>query len=250
MEKELNEKMLAISSDPAVQEIATALREKINELKMKRLALQETIQRKESNIKLLESKCNRLLVILTTCKKERDCVQFYLKDADVRVERARKCMRDCDEEVMNAQQDLDNLVDPELVHLFIGGLKNKEKRAASAKVELERSVASLKEIQEDLARAEEELEVHESSYALTLQKLEKEKTDLQTLKENDESNSESDVVRFDCQLKGFKEEDVSKVYQLHELEGKFIHMQCLRRKTELAIKTKTVAQFLPNPSKI
>lgn len=240
--------MSIISSDPAVQEIATVLREKINELKMKRLALHETIQRKESNIKLLEAKCDRLLLILTACKKERDCVQFYLKDAEVRVERARKCMRDCDEEVMSAQQDLDNLADPELVHLFLGGLKNKEKRAATAKVELERSVASCKEIQEDLARAEEELEVQESSHTLTLQKLEKEKKDLQALKENDESHSESDVVRFDCQLKGFKEEDVSKVNELHELEGKFIHMQYLRRKMELSIKKKTVAQFLPTSS--
>ena len=244
-EKELSQKMVGISSDSAVKEIAVVLREKINELKMKRLAHQENIDKKESNLKVLESKRDRLQLVVTACKKERDGVGLYLTDAEARVERARNCLRVLDEQVIVAQQEFNSIGSPDLVHLLLAGLKNKEKRAASAKAEVERSVASLKETQDDLTKAENELEVNENAYQVTIQKLEKEKTELGILKETRELNPENDAVLYDCQLKEFSLPAIAKVKDLYELEGQFIHMQYLRRKQELSLKKKTVAQFLP-----
>ena len=50
---------------------------------MKRSAYQQNIDEKESNLKVHESKRNRLQLVVTACKKERDSVGLYLTDENV-----------------------------------------------------------------------------------------------------------------------------------------------------------------------
>lgn len=246
-ESEITQQIVSVSSDSSVNDLVFCLREKIIELKRNRANVQETIASKEASIKALDAECNRLLVVVDACKKERDGVDIFVKDADAVVERAKLALNAIEEQFINAQVSLAEAKDDSLISLLRGALKVKERRYTAAKDEVTRSADHLKEAQEDLQKVEEELKANETAYQKTLERAEKERSEFLTLSDSRHNSTEDEIAYFDSQLQTLAQSNKKKYQDIVELEEKLLDIQYMRQKSELQVKKKIMTRWMSSP---
>lgn len=229
-EAELKKRIGLISAVFAKNESeAIAFFKKITELKSKRVATQKIVCNIETSVRALGIKRIQLLTMAEACRKDRDRLRIYVKDAETVVRHARDALNTLEEQVSGAKQELAAVRDSGLIDLRLGALKNKEKRIVAAVALVSQSIKFQEEAQKDFLRAEEDIKMVEVAYERTLEQSGKEKFELEILHQK-QNTTERDLEFCYSELKRLREKHREDIRELQEFQRQLLDIQYQRKR--------------------
>lgn len=243
-EKELAEMIDSLTSDQALKEGALCAKN-LTELKLKVVEEQQVLSDKEAALRDLELQAKRLLLLINTCKREKDFLTTYLEEALASLERAKSSLAILETQLLNSEKEYITLEDKdsELLELLSNSLAKKEKRVKTTKAEIARYSNLHAETEEDFRKTEEVLDAKGSIYKKVLENIDKEKSELESL-QTGHASTEKDIALYDSQLKGVPQENKKKLSELFELEQELLEIEYHRKRKELDFKKQTIQLLL------